>query len=160
MMRRTIHHLSRHNRIRREEERIRMEAEHRKLYDTRGNLQIGAFILKLWEEFGLGVKVFAGFCVGMYAYQKVLIWVLQKENDGAKNLSEEIEKEIRDTTKNFKGDRYIARPARQIDDPDFFNVPAYSITNDQEAARKYRPKLFDDDSLSSGNLQDDRRRSS
>lgn len=138
----------------REFDRMRNEAAHRQMYDSNGNLIWSGFAKRIWSEFGQLIKIVGAFAVLLVAYQKVLIYVLKKENRGAEEIAYEREQAFRESG-TMKGERYICRPARQIDDPDIGNYPSFS-TKDEDA-RKFRPKLFDDDSLSSGPLHNDRK---
>eukprot|EP00742_Colponemidia_sp_Colp-10_P032998 GILJ01044661.1.p1 GENE.GILJ01044661.1~~GILJ01044661.1.p1 ORF type:complete len:134 (+),score=17.65 GILJ01044661.1:3-404(+) len=133
---------------------MKTEASHRQMYDSKGNIIWSGFAKKIWSEFGQLIKIAGAFVVLLVAYQKVLIYVLNKENRGAENIAYEREEAFRESGM-LKGERYICRPARQIDDPDIHNYPSFSSKD--EDARKFRPKLFDDDTLSSGPLHNDRK---
>lgn len=112
----------------------------------------------LWGEFGTLLQLVGGVCVGWYFFDKALIYMLKSENQGKREMAEKIEEGIREHP-GYRGDRFISRPARIIEDPDVYRIPSHSINSETEPelAKKFRPHLFDDDSVSSGRLHDESR---
>ena len=142
----------------RDSDRMGREATHRTMYDSHGNINPAGYAKVLWIEFGPLIKIVTGVIVGWYFFDKALIYTLRSENEGKKQIAEKIEEELREHP-GYRGDRFISRPARIIEDPDFYRIPAHAISaeTDPELARKFRPRLFDDDTVSSGRLHDESR---
>ena len=131
---------------------------HKTMYDSRGNIYLPGFAKVLWDEFGVFIKIIGGVLGGWYCFDKALIYSLKSENEGKRQIAEKLEEEIREHPR-FRGERYISRPARIIEDPDFYRIPAHAINpdTDPELSKKFRPSLFDDDNVSSGRLHDESR---
>ena len=138
----------------REFDRMQSEAARRQMYDAKGNIIWSGVARRVWQECGQLFKVLGGAVVLIYFYQKALMYVLLQENRGAEQIAYDREEAFRESGA-MKGERYVCRPARQIDDPDMGNYPSYSAEGVD--AKKFRPKLFDDDSVSSGPLHNDRK---
>lgn len=120
------------------------------LYDAKGNLKLGGLFYLLWEDFHkpllyiiCGIVVFCG-------YNKALL-ALNGDQARSEAVDHRSEAEARQSGK-LKADRFLVKPKRQIDDPDFLNIPSYG------GKGVYQSKLFEGDEASSDPLHSERRR--
>lgn len=135
-----------------ERDRIRQERRRRILYDAAGNLQPGGLLLMLYEDFHRPAAVGVGLLAVFYGYNRLLVYLSRQEEDEGRRLDAASEAAARETGK-LKSDRYLVKPNRQIDDPDFLDIPAFAGKGVSKS------KLMKDDSVSSGPLHDERNRS-
>ncbi|KAL7697266.1 hypothetical protein N2W54_001567 [Lotmaria passim] len=135
-----------------ERDRIEQERRRRILYDSAGNLQLGGLLLMLYDDFHKPFAVGVGLIALFYGYNHLLVYLSREEEDEGRRLDAQSEEMARQTGK-LKADRFLVKPSRQIDDPDFLDIPAFG----GKGVNKSR--LMSDDSVSSGPLHSERNRS-
>ncbi|AIN95257.1 hypothetical protein LPMP_030230 [Leishmania panamensis] len=155
MLRRTARCAMGNSRFSGSKERDRIEQERRRhvLYDAAGNLQIGGLLLLMYDDFKKPAAVGLAIAVFLYGYNRLLVHLSREEEAEGLRLDVQSEAVARQTGK-LKADRYLVKPNRQIDDPDFFNIPALGGKGVNSS------RLLSDDSVSSGTLHSERNRSS
>ncbi|CBH15329.1 uncharacterized protein TEOVI_000546000 [Trypanosoma equiperdum] len=135
----------------RERDRIARERQRHILYDNAGNVKLYGILFLLWEEFRVPIiAVATGFFV-LLAYNKIVLYYSARQLAGERELDQKSESEARLSGK-LKGDRYLIKPWRQVEDPDFLNIPSYA------GKGVYSSKLFEDDVASTDPLFSERRR--
>ncbi|KEG11049.1 hypothetical protein DQ04_03031070 [Trypanosoma grayi] len=135
----------------REQERISRERNRRILYDHEGNVKLWGLAFLCWEEFRVPILFATGCVVFFVAYNKLVYYLSSMEFATEKTLDEQSETSARQSGK-LKADRYLVKPRRQVDDPDFLNIPSYG------GKGVYSSKLFEDDSVSTDPLFAEKRR--
>ncbi|KAG5511889.1 hypothetical protein JKF63_07714 [Porcisia hertigi] len=136
-----------------ERDRIEQERRRRLVYDAAGNLQLGGLLLVMYDDFKKPAAIGLGVVALCYSYVRLLVYLSREEEAEGLRLDAQSEAMARQTGK-LKADRYLIKPNRQIDDPDFLNIPAFGGKGVGTS------KLLRDDSLSSGDLHSERNRSS
>ncbi|KAF5221747.1 hypothetical protein ECC02_005285 [Trypanosoma cruzi] len=134
-----------------ERDRIAQERQRRILYDHAGNVKLSGLLFLFWEEFRLPILCVAGGIVFLIGYNKLIYYLSAQEFAHEKSIDQQSEANARLSGK-LKGDRYLVKPRRQLDDPDFLNIPSYA------GKGVYSSKLFDDDSASTDPLFSEKRR--
>ncbi|KAG5487701.1 hypothetical protein LSCM1_08064 [Leishmania martiniquensis] len=135
-----------------ERDRIEQERRRRLLYDAAGNLQIGGLLSLMYHDFKKPAAIGLGMAAFLYGYNRLIVCLSREEEAEGLRLDAESEAVARQTGK-LKADRYLIKPNRQIDDPDFANIPAFGGKGVSSS------RLLSDDSVSSGPLQSERSRS-
>lgn len=126
-------------------ERIRRQNIRQTLYDSDGNLRVGRLLCMLWND---GRKPFLwtiGIALGFYGYQRLIVYLSLEEVKRQKLIDQQSEAYARQTGK-LRSDRYLVKPRRQIDDPDFLNVPSHA------GKGVYSSKLFTEETSSTSEL--------
>ncbi|KAG8347594.1 hypothetical protein ERJ75_001343500 [Trypanosoma vivax] len=135
----------------RERDRIERERHRRILYDGAGNVRLQGLMSLLWEEVRVPVAIVVGVVAFMIAYNQLVLYLSAKELAGERELDASSEAMARSSGK-LKGDRYLVKPWRQIEDPDFLNIPSHA------GKGVYKSKLFEEDNTSADPLFSERRR--
>ncbi|KAK7195245.1 hypothetical protein NESM_000450000 [Novymonas esmeraldas] len=135
-----------------ERDRIEQERRRRLLYDAAGNLQLGGLARMLYDDLHWPAAIGVGVLLGFYGYNRLLVHLASEAEAEERRLDAASEAAARQSGK-LKGDRYLVKPKRQIDDPDFLRIPAYAGTGVNTSA------LLSDDSVSSGELHNERNHS-
>lgn len=145
MLRRTTRRLVQGDKDR---ERLYRERQRQMLYDKQGRIKwLGAMQL-LWEEFRFPVSCIVGVAAFTYYYQHLIIYMCRKETEGAISLDRSSEAVARESGK-LKSERYLAKPRRQIDDPDLHDMPTHS------GRGNFKSRLLYDDSYGAGKHHDE-----
>jgi hypothetical protein len=135
-----------------EQDRIQQERRRRLLYDAAGNLKLSGLLLLMYEDFRKPFAIGVGFLLCFYGYNRLLVHLSREEEDEGRRLDAASEQAARQSGK-LKAERYLVKPNRQIDDPDFLDIPAYAGKGVSKS------RLMSDDAVSSGPLHDERNRS-
>lgn len=106
----------------------------------------------IYEDFRVPAAIGVGALGLFYGYNRLIVYLSREEEAESVRLDQESEAAARESGK-LKADRYLIKPTRQIDDPDYLNIPSFS------GKGVYKSKLMADDDLSSGPLQSERNRS-
>ncbi|KPA73592.1 hypothetical protein ABB37_09724 [Leptomonas pyrrhocoris] len=154
MLRRTVRRAVGNTRFSGGKERDRIEQERRRriLYDAAGNLQLGGLLLMMYEDFRKPFAIGVGLLALFYGYNRLLVYLSRQDEEECRRLDLASEQAARQSGK-LKADRYLVKPSRQIDDPDFLDIPAYA------GKGVNRSKLMSDDAVSGGPMHDERNRS-
>ncbi len=105
-----------------EASRIKREKTRRFLYDEDGNIHAGNYMKLFISRHGKEVAVVVGILVFIGSYDKVIHKLIIAENEAGKGLERRSEEEIRGMGK-LKADRFLVKPQRYVDDPDYYNIP-------------------------------------
>lgn len=154
MLRRTIRRAVGNSRYSGGKERDRIDQERRRriLYDAAGNLQLGGLLFMIYEDFRKPFAIGVGLLGLFYGYNRLLVYLSREEEDEGRRLDAASEEAARQSGK-LKADRFLVKPNRQIDDPDFLDIPAFAGKGVNKS------KLMSDDTVSSGPLHSERNRS-
>ncbi|CAJ1985766.1 hypothetical protein conserved [Leishmania donovani] len=154
MLRRTARSAMGNSRFSGSKERDRIEQERRRrlVYDAAGNLQLGGLLLMMYDDFKKPAAIGLGMVAFLYGYSRLVVHLSREEEAEGLWLDAQSEAVARQTGK-LKADRYLVKPNRQIDDPDFLNIPAFGGRGVSSS------KLLSDDSVSGGALHSERKRS-
>lgn len=136
----------------RESERIHNERRRRIIYDSQGNLQLGGLVFLLYEDFHKPFLLFCGALLLFYGYNRLLVFLSSGDDVRTANVDRHSEEAARKSGK-LKSERYLVKPQRQIDDPDFLDIPAFA------GKGTHHSKLFVDDDASSNPLFSGKNRS-
>ncbi|RNF16932.1 uncharacterized protein Tco025E_05087 [Trypanosoma conorhini] len=134
-----------------ERERIAQERQRRILYDHSGNVKFAGLLFLLWEEFRVPILCFAGGILFLVGYNKLIYHLSSQESARERELDRRSEANARLSGK-LKADRYLVKPRRQVEDPDFLDVPSHA------GKGVYSSKLFAEDAASTDPLFSERRR--
>lgn len=126
-----------------ESERIHREQRRRILYDAQGNLLLSGLAYVLWVDFHKPAAIILASLGAFYGYNRALVYLSRGDEDRVRALDSQSEAYARQSGK-LKSDKYLVKPSRQIDDPDFLNIPAFG------GKAVYQSKLMTDDSASVG----------
>lgn len=142
----------RFNQNNREKERLYQERQRHILYTSDGRLRWRG-VLRVVGELAYKPALWCGAAaVCSYAYLRIVV-LLNAQTDAERvRLDRESETKMRATGK-LKAERYLVKPGRQIEDPDFLHLPSHSGKN------VYRSQLLTDDSVSGGSLEGNHNRS-
>ncbi|ORC93315.1 uncharacterized protein TM35_000011920 [Trypanosoma theileri] len=135
----------------REQQRITRERQRRILYDAAGNVRLSGLFFLAWEEFRRPLLAVGGGLFLFVAYNRLVVWLSQREAAAERLLDAESEAAARESGR-LRGERFLVKPRRQMEDPDFLNVPSYA------GKGVYSSKLFTDDTASSDPLFAEKRR--
>nr|CCC93510.1 unnamed protein product [Trypanosoma congolense IL3000] len=136
----------------RERDRIARERQRRILYTAAGDVKLHGLLFLLWEEFRVPIVAVTAGVVFLVAYNRIVLYYSSLERAGERELDIKSEAGARQSGK-LKSDRYLVKPWRQVDDPDFLNIPSHA------GKGVYKSKLFEDDKPSTEPLYSERRRS-
>ncbi|RNF07729.1 hypothetical protein TraAM80_03175 [Trypanosoma rangeli] len=134
-----------------ERERIAQERQRRILYDHSGNVKFSGLLFLFWEEFRAPILCLAGGIAFVVGYNKLIYHLTLQESAQERELDRQSEANARMSGK-LKGDRYLVKPLRQVEDPDFLNIPSHA------GKGVYSSKLFAEDSAGTDPLFSERRR--
>lgn len=135
-----------------ESSRMNNERRRRIIYDDKGNLNVGGLCYMLWEDFHQPVLIFASGLVLFYGYQRLIAYLSGDDDVRTANIDRLSEEQARASGK-LKSERFLVKPSRQIDDPDFLDIPSFGGKNTHKSA------LFVDDDVSSNPLFSGKNRS-
>ncbi|KAH9599035.1 hypothetical protein LSM04_006177 [Trypanosoma melophagium] len=135
----------------REQQRITRERQRRILYDAAGNVRLSGLLFLAWEDFHVPLLAIGGGLVLFVAYNRLVVWLAAREAAGERQLDAESEAAARESGR-LKDERFLIKPRRQLEDPDFLNVPSYA------GKGVYSSKLFTDETASSDPLFAEKRR--
>ncbi|KAG5508301.1 hypothetical protein JIQ42_08223 [Leishmania sp. Namibia] len=154
MLRRTVRRATGNSHFSGGKERDRIEQERRRrlLYDAAGNLQVGGLLYIMYHDFKKPAAIGLGMVAFLYSYNRLIVHLSREEEAEGLRLDAQSEAMARQTGK-LKADRYLIKPNRQIDDPDFLNIPAFGGRGVSSS------RLLSDDTVSGGPLHSERNRS-
>ncbi|EPY42026.1 hypothetical protein AGDE_01897 [Angomonas deanei] len=154
MFRRTVRRLqSSKNFHQSDRERGRMNDARRRetIYDAQGNLIFSGLLKTMWEDYKTPFLCIVGFFSFTFVYNRLIVHLNQGERRRVVAMDKASEEQQRRTGK-LQADRYLVKPTRQTDDPDFLNIPSFA------GKGVYKSALFTDDALSTSETVSEVRR--
>ena len=118
------------------------------LYDQDGNLKIAGLLHVLYVDFKKPVGIFLACAISFYVYEKIVLTMSAEETRGAVLLDQQSEQVMKETGK-LKSEKYLVKPRRVIEDPDFYDkMPSYASKGEVSS------RLFKDDDSGSNKYQE------
>jgi hypothetical protein len=139
-------------------EQTRRENDRRRamLYDKDGRFNLRGAYEYYKSDVGTPVKCTLALIVILFVYQRVVVWATGKSTRDLEDAHKRRKSWLRESGK-LKSEKYMCDQGRQTDDPDFDNVPCMTTRED---SAPYRSRSWGEDKLTTGALQDERRRAS